>query len=284
MRALWKEALSTCGIWRLLRSEFLIFFIVEGNDVIETGNPCRVRDWRSSSITFLPICWRQLRKKKCESVVRDLGEIFWVNTAYLKVTAYRKSSKSWSDWYADCLEQRELEVENDFMKYLLLIVLLANIVLVMTVGNNSNALSYLSDSPDACANCHVMNEAYQSFRHSAHGRDLVCNDCHVPHGSVVEKYAFKSMDGLRHSTMFTLGLTPQSPQLSSAGQGVVQENCQRCHGVVLGELDHGNGQQCWSCHRNTPHQKLHSLSGADHMTNDKHWVADWISSNEKYKE
>jgi cytochrome c nitrite reductase small subunit len=73
----------------------------------------------------------------------------------------------------------------------------------------SNAVSYMSDDPRACINCHVMNPQYASWTHSAHREYATCNDCHVPQNNILNKYFFKAKDGLRHATMFTLRLEPQ---------------------------------------------------------------------------
>jgi cytochrome c nitrite reductase small subunit len=34
----------------------------------------------------------------------------------------------------------------------------------------SRAASYLSDEPEVCINCHVMDNAYATWRHGSHGR------------------------------------------------------------------------------------------------------------------
>ena len=44
------------------------------------------------------------------------------------------------------------------------------------------AHTYVGDDPAACVNCHVMAPYYATWKHSSHGRDATCNDCHVPHG------------------------------------------------------------------------------------------------------
>ena len=134
----------------------------------------------------------------------------------------------------------------------------------------SNAVSYLSDDPRACINCHIMNPEYITWTKSSHGRDLVCNDCHVPQDSFVRKYYFKAMDGLRHATMFTFRLEPQVIQIKQAGKDAVQENCIRCHQnnihpvavrAITSAVIHDEGERyCWDCHRDVPHGKVHSLS------------------------
>ena len=134
----------------------------------------------------------------------------------------------------------------------------------------SNAASYLSDSPAACVNCHVMASEYATWERGSHGRVAVCNDCHVPHDNFLKKYAFKAKDGLRHATVFTLRMEPQVITLNTAAIAVVQENCVRCHvnlveNVTASQVSGGNahsggGQLCWACHRATPHGRVHSLA------------------------
>jgi len=139
--------------------------------------------------------------------------------------------------------------------------------LTLYVGN---ATSYLSDDPRACMNCHVMAPQFATWERSSHARVTVCNDCHVPHNNVVNKYLFKAMDGTRHSFMFTFRMEPQVIRIHRAGTAVVQENCIRCHSqltqnvkerfVTLDVQQHGGGKLCWECHRETPHGRVNSLA------------------------
>lgn len=134
----------------------------------------------------------------------------------------------------------------------------------------SNAVSYLSDDPKTCVNCHVMTPFYATWQHSSHGRVTTCNDCHVPHNNVFNKYFFKAKDGIYHATVFTWRAEPQVIHIKEAGTDVVQKNCQRCHGdlnanvkttgVTLESKSHGEGKLCWDCHREVPHGKVNSLS------------------------
>ena len=135
---------------------------------------------------------------------------------------------------------------------------------------DGNATSYLSDDPRACMNCHVMAPQFATWERSSHARVTVCNDCHVPHTSPIAKYAFKAMDGTRHSFMFTFRMEPQVIRIHDAGTAVVQQNCIRCHSsltqnvkerfVTLDEQKHGGGKLCWECHRETPHGRVNSLA------------------------
>ncbi len=140
----------------------------------------------------------------------------------------------------------------------------------LTILKLSNALSYLSDDPNACVNCHIMSPQYATWQSGAHGRVTTCNDCHVPHDNVFSKYYFKAKDGMRHATMFTFRLEPQVIVIKDAGKSVVQSNCIRCHSNLVHPislrginnkiiLDEDN-RYCWDCHRETPHGRVNSLS------------------------
>ena len=74
--------------------------------------------------------------------------------------------------------------------------------------------SYISNDPRACANCHVMQEYYDSWVKSSHHQAATCNDCHVPHG-LVEKYLAKARNGFNHSKAFTLQNYPEPIRLLS---------------------------------------------------------------------
>ena len=93
----------------------------------------------------------------------------------------------------------------------------------------SNASSYIAEDSETCINCHVMNPHYATWNHSSHSEVAICNDCHVPHNNIFNKYYFKAKDGLRHATMFTLRAEPQVIFIKHAGREVVQKNCVRCH-------------------------------------------------------
>ncbi len=134
----------------------------------------------------------------------------------------------------------------------------------------SNAVSYLSDDPKACVNCHIMAPEYATWTHSSHREVTHCNDCHVPHNNVFNKYYFKAKDGLRHAYMFTMRLEPQSIFIKEEGKGVVHQNCIRCHADLVYDAkllsmtttyhDRFSKRPCWECHREIPHGRVHSLS------------------------
>ena len=134
----------------------------------------------------------------------------------------------------------------------------------------SRAPSYLSDNPETCMNCHVMAPQFATWNHSSHREVANCNDCHVPHNNVINKYYFKAMDGLRHATIFTMRKEPQVIFIKEKGQETVQKNCVRCHAPLLSDdrtrnytgmfHDFRTDRKCWECHRETPHGRVNSLS------------------------
>ena len=159
----------------------------------------------------------------------------------------------------------------------------------------SNAVSYLSDDPRACVNCHVMAPQYATWQRGSHGRGTTCNDCHVPHDNVLRTYMFKAGDGLRHATMFTLRLEPQVIRIKEAGISVVQENCIRCHDDLVHRVSSGSltamhaaageGLLCWDCHREVPHGTVNSLASTPHarvpvlQPVTPGWLRDYIESS-----
>jgi cytochrome c nitrite reductase small subunit len=134
----------------------------------------------------------------------------------------------------------------------------------------SKAPSYLSDNPETCINCHVMNPQFNDWAHSSHRNVATCNDCHVPHDNIFNKYLFKAKDGLRHATIFTLRTEPQVIYILDEGKRAVQANCIRCHermtgmeylgSVLPGYHNHLQERQCLDCHRETPHSRVNGLS------------------------
>ncbi len=134
----------------------------------------------------------------------------------------------------------------------------------------SKAVSYLSNKPETCVNCHIMAPQYATWNHSSHREVASCNDCHVPHNNVFNKFYFKAKDGMRHAAIFTRRAEPQVIYIREEGKKVVQENCVRCHNKLITDtklLDnttryHHFRQErtCWDCHREVPHGRVNSIS------------------------
>lgn len=132
----------------------------------------------------------------------------------------------------------------------------------------SKVYSYLSDSPSACVNCHIMTPHYATWEHSSHRERTTCNDCHIPQDNSLRTIWFKINDGLRHATIFTLGIYPQVIRIHKGGASVVQGNCLRCHSfqvnpvsisqITYDQFKAGKGKLCWDCHREVPHGRVSS--------------------------
>lgn len=158
----------------------------------------------------------------------------------------------------------------------------------------SKAYSYLSDDPKACVNCHVMNPQYANWFHNAHGRVATCNDCHVPHDNVISKYLFKATDGLSHATKFTFRLERQNIIMEEETRPLVQENCIRCHGKLVGKefmmsvqsnyKNHLTERYCLDCHRQEPHGSVNGLASVPNALinqRSQSTVASWLENPEK---
>lgn len=135
--------------------------------------------------------------------------------------------------------------------------------------------TYLGDDPSACVNCHIMTPYYATWMHSSHGRDATCNDCHVPHNNIFNKYFFKAKDGMNHVRKFVTFSERQAITAEKASAGVIMDNCIRCHTqlnqefVKTGRIDYmmvkrGEGMACWDCHREVAHGVMNSLSSTPH--------------------
>jgi cytochrome c nitrite reductase small subunit len=121
------------------------------------------------------------------------------------------------------------------------------LALGLMVGGGSAAfvtgkgLSYASDDPQACINCHIMQSNYDGWMHGAHGRVATCNDCHVPHDSVVSKYAVKAEHGARHSYKFTFDDFHEPLAMNEPSRVVVVNNCVRCHEQLTDQMSQVEG-------------------------------------------
>jgi cytochrome c nitrite reductase small subunit len=120
----------------------------------------------------------------------------------------------------------------------------------------AGALSYLSDDPRACANCHIMNEQFEGWSKGPHAAVASCNDCHVPH-DLVGKYVSKALNGYHHSRAFTLQDFHEPIRITPRNARALQESCVHCHGDLVQELHAARGARedvrCVSCHRGVGH-------------------------------
>jgi cytochrome c nitrite reductase small subunit len=117
--------------------------------------------------------------------------------------------------------------------------------------------SYLTDDPNACANCHVMRDVFTAWTRGSHRNVATCNDCHTPHDSLVSKYASKALNGFNHSLAFTLGGFHEPIRATTLNRDIARENCMYCHAAVTSQMSHVGGEatDCLACHARVGHDK-----------------------------
>lgn len=140
-------------------------------------------------------------------------------------------------------------------------LLLATIVgILLGVGlftfGYARGYSYMTDRPQACANCHVMRDQYESWMKSSHGKVAVCNDCHTPPG-FIPKYATKAVNGFFHSLAFTTQRFPDEIVITERNHRVTEKACLKCHEDIVtgirGARAHREDVSCIACHRTVGH-------------------------------
>lgn len=124
-----------------------------------------------------------------------------------------------------------------------------------TFGYGKGA-SYLSNNPQSCVNCHVMQDHLDAWQHSSHHHVAVCNDCHLPH-DFIGKWITKADNGLFHSLAFTLGDFKNPIQIKPRNRRVTQSTCVSCHQDFVHALlpiEASQGMQnCVHCHSDVGH-------------------------------
>lgn len=126
---------------------------------------------------------------------------------------------------------------------------------VFTLGYG-DGLAYLTEDPTACANCHIMQDHFDSWVKSSHRDVAACNDCHLPH-NFVGKWITKADNGFFHALAFTTGNFHEPIQIKARNRRVTQGACLYCHS----ELVHwmlpaergGEMQSCVHCHSDVGH-------------------------------
>jgi len=122
----------------------------------------------------------------------------------------------------------------------------------------AQGLSYLTNNPESCANCHIMREYYDGWNRGSHKAVAVCNDCHTPHDNIVSKYAVKGLNGFRHSYAFTTGDFEEPLRITSLNRNVTQHTCLYCHGDLVSGISHPESEDptdCLTCHAGVGHGK-----------------------------
>lgn len=121
--------------------------------------------------------------------------------------------------------------------------------------------SYLTNDPNACANCHVMADHLQAWAKSSHHAVAVCNDCHAPR-DFLGKYAVKGINGWNHSIAFITGRFDEPFHITPMNRRVTAAACRVCHANIVEAIDHpwtrdgdivAEPVACVRCHANVGH-------------------------------
>ena len=115
--------------------------------------------------------------------------------------------------------------------------------------------SYLTNDPNACANCHVMQGHFDSWVKSSHHNVASCNDCHTPHNGLIPKYASKAYNGFFHGLAFTTGDYPNPIRIKPINHDITEDSCISCHQAIVASITppHQEKLSCTTCHSDVGH-------------------------------
>jgi cytochrome c nitrite reductase small subunit len=139
--------------------------------------------------------------------------------------------------------------------------ILAGVAVGVAVGGGlftfvyARGASYLTNDPQACANCHIMREHYEAWIKSSHRSVATCNDCHTPPG-LVAKYVTKAENGFFHSLYFTTGDFPDPLRIKPRNRSVTEQACRKCHTPIVEAIEaHKDNESlsCMKCHADVGH-------------------------------
>lgn len=116
--------------------------------------------------------------------------------------------------------------------------------------------SYLSDDPQACSNCHIMQDHYDSWLKGSHHAHATCNDCHLP-ASFLGKWLAKADNGFFHSWAFTFQDFHEPIQIKRRNLRILQAQCVSCHAALVEGMAYdpatGEALSCFQCHHSVGH-------------------------------
>jgi len=138
-----------------------------------------------------------------------------------------------------------------------------------TTAYQAKALSYLSNDPTVCVNCHIMQAEYRDWQKSSHHAVATCGDCHLPH-DFIGKWLTKGLNGYHHSKGFTLQDFHEPIMIKPRNAQVLQDNCLRCHGDLVHDLVSiaypdrpAQALRCVHCHATAGHGETAGLGGPE---------------------
>ena len=121
----------------------------------------------------------------------------------------------------------------------------------------AEGLSYVSDDPTVCVNCHIMREQFDGWQKATHHTRATCNECHLPH-SFFSKYFAKARNGFFHSKAFTLQNFEEPIRIHEWNARRLQANCIECHEDMVSMIRWSAGSRreeldCARCHATAGH-------------------------------
>ena len=121
----------------------------------------------------------------------------------------------------------------------------------------AQGVSYFSNDPRACVNCHVMRDQFDSWEKAGHHSYATCNDCHVPH-DFFGKWLTKALNGYHHSEAFTLQNFHEPIRIRPGNAGILNANCLYCHRDFVREITahrvlNDEEPYCVRCHESVGH-------------------------------
>ena len=126
-----------------------------------------------------------------------------------------------------------------------------------TLGLGEGA-AYLTNDPQSCANCHVMQGHYDAWLKSSHANVATCNDCHLPH-NFVGKWITKGDNGFFHSLAFTTNNFHEPIRIKARNRKVTQGACLHCHSDFVNHMlpaeRGGEMLLCVQCHADVGHSQ-----------------------------
>jgi cytochrome c nitrite reductase small subunit len=115
--------------------------------------------------------------------------------------------------------------------------------------------SYLTNNPEACANCHIMRQYYDGWLKASHHAVATCNDCHTPAG-LISKYVAKASNGFWHSFAFTSGNFHEPLRIRPGNREITEQACRNCHQEIVAAIEGGKDAaetSCIRCHASVGH-------------------------------
>lgn len=167
------------------------------------------------------------------------------------------------------MRQGTQKKSSSFISSVFIILLVVVVILACYTFYNAKGFSYFSNDPEACNNCHIMNEVFNDYLSAPHSQKTAgqpratCNDCHLPH-DFVSKWIAKAQSGVGHAYAFTFKLDDLPTNLSAnkSSKQMVQDNCVRCHIEYAQNAvnattipGHNDALNCVSCHESVGHKR-----------------------------